>query len=606
MPADSRPDPTIRPPAAEPAPSTPAPVSGPPRPNRSETEEEQALRSARACVHQLARTLKICRLYESSSSPTVARFIEDLATMLEAYLELRGRLELRFTANDVFFQDASIYPAKSREDNLALPFYQDGIRKLVIEPGLLRRELQTLLDAILRVTSATAGDDDLVTLLWEAHLEHVELQYVPAEGDLGGGATESEEAAAPVEWPEPRLQSGENDSVSQTAIVEEGAAGDQERSDDWAVTDRTAEVEAGYAELEQLSLQEAPRFLRDFEAEHEVPLTTTAIALVQTYLSVTGLKNQTEFGLFVPRVLREALDNGRWVEATEALGILMQLGPEGWSRQQFLQEIVRPDSVTSIVTLLDQQDDNGMAEFVSMAGTFGNAGFDLVLGVLAEVQSRRHRRLLCKVVEDWAGEEPQRLGAWIADPRWHVVRNIAYILGQIRSQATVPLLATLTGHPEPRVQIEAVNALGNVDPLHTRSVFRRLLEHRDPKIFVTAVGHLAIARDPEMARMFVQFLTHPDFPKRSEPERRAVYRAVAETGGPEVVRDLEAEMHRGGFLVRNAEEHRQEVARCLAGIGGTEARVALERAAASRRTPVRRAAEIALAIFDSPRGRAAA
>ena len=90
----------------------------------------------------------------------------------------------------MFFQDVSIYPAKSREDNLALPFYQDGIRSLALEPGLLRRELETLLDAILRVTSTTAGDDDLVTLLWEAHLEHVELQYVPAEGDLGAGAEE--------------------------------------------------------------------------------------------------------------------------------------------------------------------------------------------------------------------------------------------------------------------------------------------------------------------------------------------------------------------------------------------------------------------------------
>jgi HEAT repeat protein len=226
--------------------------------------------------------------------------------------------------------------------------------------------------------------------------------------------------------------------------------------------------------------------------------------------------------------------------------------------------------------------------------------------VLAEIQTRRHRKLLCKVVEDWAAEEPQRLGAWIADPRWHVVRNIAYILGQIGTQGTVPLLATLTEHPEPRVQLEAVNALGNVDAWHTRSIFRRLLEHRDPKVFVAAVTQLAQARDPELGRMFVQFITHPDFSKRSDTERRAVYRAVAQTGGPEVVRDLEAEIHRGGWLVRNAEEHRQEVARCLAAIGGHEARAALERALQSRRTPVRRAAEIALAGFDSARGREAA
>ena len=55
-------------------------------------------------------------------------------------------------------------------------------------------------------------------------------------------------------------------------------------------------------------------------------------------------------------------------EIGEALGILGQVGPEGWSRQQFLLEVVQPPSVSSMVVMLDQQDDNGIAEFVSFAG----------------------------------------------------------------------------------------------------------------------------------------------------------------------------------------------------------------------------------------------
>ena len=348
------------------------------------------------------------------------------------------------------------------------------------------------------------------------------------------------------------------------------------------------------------------RFLGDYEAEHEVPLTTTAIAVVQTYLSVTDFAEHAEFGHFVPRVLSEAIENGRWAEAGEALGILGQIGPEGWSRQQFLLEIVQSPRSRAWSTMLDQQDDNGIAEFVNFAAALDNAGFDLVLGVLAEIRDAAPPETPVQGRRGLGGRRAAT--ARSVDRRSALARGAQHRVHPGSDRNPGHGAAARDAHRAPGAarSLEAVNALGNVDPWHTRSIFRRLLDHRDPKVFVAAVTQLAQARDPELGRMFVQFITHPDFSKRSEVERRAVYRAVAQTGGPEVVRDLEAEIHRGGWLVRNAEEHRQEVARCLAAIGGHEARAALERALSSRRTPVRRAAEIALAGFDSARGREAA
>jgi HEAT repeat protein len=140
-----------------------------------------------------------------------------------------------------------------------------------------------------------------------------------------------------------------------------------------------------------------------------------------------------------------------------------------------------------------------------------------------------------------------------------------------------------------------VNALGRVDPWHTRHLFVKLLGSADSRIFVAAVTQLAICRDHELSRLFMKHLTDPAFERRPAVERRALYRAVAETGGDEVVPDLEAELHRGNWFNRNAEEHRGEIARCLAGIGTGDARRALDRGLLSRRGPVRTACEAALA-----------
>src|SRR6185295_2403397 len=120
-----------------------------------------------AWVGQFARTLKTCRLYDANN-PTVVRFRQDLATSLRRLVDVEGAITLRFTQDDVLLEDVSLYPAKSRDDNLALPFHRDGVRSLTFQPGVEPAEVNALVDAVLQVSGQNFGQDDLVTLLWEA------------------------------------------------------------------------------------------------------------------------------------------------------------------------------------------------------------------------------------------------------------------------------------------------------------------------------------------------------------------------------------------------------------------------------------------------------
>src|SRR5262245_56765765 len=79
------------------------------------------LKAAAGWINQLARTLKTCRLYDARN-PTVVRFREELGRSLHRVLADHGELHFRFTADDVFYGDESLYPARSRADNLALAF----------------------------------------------------------------------------------------------------------------------------------------------------------------------------------------------------------------------------------------------------------------------------------------------------------------------------------------------------------------------------------------------------------------------------------------------------------------------------------------------------
>ena len=181
-----------------------------PRPPADESVTEpaesnsDAARAAATIIHHFARTLKTCRLYDASN-PTVVRFRAELAATTRRVLDEYPQLTIHFTSDDVTFEDVSLYPAKSRDDNLALPFYRDGIRSLTLRRGLEAPEMGALVDAVLRVTGVEASEDDLVTLLWEAGLQHVDLDYIPADSDVGDatGSEAKEGDGVLLPWPAP-------------------------------------------------------------------------------------------------------------------------------------------------------------------------------------------------------------------------------------------------------------------------------------------------------------------------------------------------------------------------------------------------------------------
>ncbi len=572
--------------------TTPAATSPPGGLPGEERPGDPAVKAVAAWINQFGRTLKTCRLYHANN-PTVLRFREELSTALTRLIDEQGSITYRFTAADILFGDASLYPARSRDDNLALPFYRDGVRALTFNPGITGCELDALIDALMLVTGPAQIDDDLVTLLWQANLRHVDVDYVPGEGDVGAGSVE--EVGELVPWPTTVADAG--------AVEPGGAAPDADgttpeggsRSDDWTTGDLTVEIEAGFEELDTLAPHETSRFHDEFAAEHEVSLMTTALAIAHAYLDAGATQeDRAELARFVPRMLRIAVGAGSWLEAREALALLRECGSEEWSVEGFTQELFQPISVTATVELLDRQDPTQIAEFVALANELGAPAVEWLNLALSESQHRITRRILAEAVAGMCRDHPERLAPWLQDPRWYVVRNAVHILGWIGGAAIVELLQTALRHPDPRVRHEVVAALGQADRTTARPLLLQLLPAADTRLFCATLQQLAFERDTATARMLVGFLRDPAFEQRPNDEKRAIYTTLAAVGTDDVLPDLEAELAKGSWLARGVDTHRQAIARCVARIGTFRARALLERGTESKRAPVRAACAEAL------------
>ncbi len=567
---------------------------------RSEADDP-AVKAAAAWVGQLARTLKTCRLYDANN-PTVVKFREELAASLRRALEETGEWPLRFTAEDVLLEEQSLYPAKSREDNLALPFFRDGVRGITLKPGIAPAEVHKLLDCVLQVTGQSLTDDDLVTLLWEANLHHVDIDYVPAVDSSGGGGPGGPAEAGEgelVPWPQPALADEPAPRVEAAQVQSGGDAQRSGRSDDWATGQGVAEVEAEFEELSYLSESESARFRAEFEAERNASLVGSTLAVARAYLAAgAGAEDRQELGRFLPRLLRLAISNGAWLEAREAVAMLNQCEWPDWSMESFNQELLQPIAVSGTVQHLDVQETAQILEFTALARELGDFGVDWLCQVLGESAQRRTRQLLAETIAQQCKQNPERLAPWLSDPRWYVVRNVVHILGWIGGPATAGLLQVAARHPEPRVRTEVVGALGQLEPRLARPILVKLLSGADSRLFCAILHQLSAERDEAVARLVLGYLQDPEFELRPPEEQRAVYSALGAVGGDGLIADLEGELLKGSWFARY-DAHRGQVARVLARIGTPLARQILERNAASKRTAVRKACEDALAAFNA-------
>lgn len=564
-----------------------------------------AARAMGEWLQQLTRALKTCRLYEATN-PTVVSFRRDLATALAALLQEHGAIEIGFTPEQIHVGETPVYAARSREDNLSLPFFRDGIRAMALQPGVAPREVDALLDAMLQVTRLGREDADLVTLLWEKELEHVSIQYVSTEGDVesGGDATpEGATATGPIApWPE-RGAVATGPSAGGAAGTDEGHVDDTGRSDDRLTAGRAREVEAALMRLQINSDEECERFRGQHVAESAAPLARRMLDLMIACFGCARDGDRDDLRQFLPRLLHDSVSNGDWNEARECLYLLRDPTGERDPIGAFVRDVSRPDSLTSrnAWRCLDRQAPEQQETFFEFARELGVDATEWLMFGIAESQRQALRRGLARTLATLAADNPERLAPWLDDQRWYVVRNVVHILGQMTGASSVGLLRAVAKHPEFRVRREVVNALAQVPREQSRPLLLEMLEAADPRLSPTILHQLADVKDPELANRLFQKIDSNTFAERSEAEQRALYQALAAVGGDGVVPLLEPHVLQGNWLQRGNETQRMAAVMCLARIGTPAARAILERGAQSRRREVARACETGLASIRPDR-----
>ena len=559
----------------------------------------------------LARTLRVFRLY-SGNNLTALNAQETAASALAELLAVHGGWQLRFSSTEIFLDDESVVhvtpqtPGAERASNVTdhLPFlfYRDGIRRLTIEAGVPRREVDTFIQILRDASGGTGSQDDLVTLLWQANLSHIQIEAVPLEQTIylssqaGGGPGGAHEQRGQVFAWSPAGTEIHTD-LGQAAGVQ---GLHRDTFDDWALPEEAVNVPEAFARLGAQAEAARPGFLAAWDLENSTGWIEQAPVFFRGLYALDGSEDMRRaLGRSIITWLASALQRMAWDEAQRALELINELDRDRALVGEELAAALAGLDTEAIADRFDAGEASDQGRFAAFTVALGAPAIGLCVDILARADKARVRAAAVTALCYLCADDPQLLAPWMGDSRWQLVRNLVFVLGHIGGPAVVPMLRAVARHPEPRVRRQLVQALGSVPPEARNPLLLEQLSTRDTQLLAAALNMLTREKNPRVARAILAFIESPDFESRDEDNQRTLFGALGDIAGDPAVPALEALLHKGGWFARNT-FRRVAAARTLRQIGTPDAMAALEAGVSARSEAVRAACLEALGTRSRP------
>lgn len=176
-------------------PATPAPGSESHEPALAGSDQATATNAA---LRALARAARSFLIYDAHNE-AIRQFLRDYEACCTAALA-HGPVVLEVRpfelVQDTGHGRETVYVQRDRDRSLAFRLYRDGVRRLSIAPEVEWAELLRLLEILsIRYTGVRQHEDDIVTLLWKAGFDHIEMVAVEGFVLAGGEAEDATEGA---------------------------------------------------------------------------------------------------------------------------------------------------------------------------------------------------------------------------------------------------------------------------------------------------------------------------------------------------------------------------------------------------------------------------
>ncbi len=519
------------------------------------------------------------------NNPMHARSMEAARAAFQGLWQQADEVVLLVGETQFRWEELVVYEeAEKSTENLAWVFYKDGLREIKICKGFEMTDMDPIMEIIQRVRSATADDDDLLTILWEQEFATFEYKYVGA----GGGDTPydpMEAGAAPDRLPPPgEVERGGSEQLVSSAKPAGVVSMDDFDSTLYFLDEREIEyihneIAKDYsADLRPLVIAS---LLDTFETQLDVGV-REEIARILDGVQINLLSsNQVRT---VAYLLREvALTSQRAKEMTEV------------QVQRFADLPERISEGVVLGQLLETLEETPLS---APQGDISELFLQLRPSALETVFSftpRSHNRELCQLLENaadrLAASHTSELVRLITVPDPVVAQEAIRRAAVMKTAAAVPALGqVMSTGVDSSMRLAAVLALADIGSPGALQLLEKCVEDEERDVRVAAVRALGgRAYRPALPRVEKALKGKP-LRDSNLTEKMAFFEAYGALAGDSGVEFLDSVLNgKGTFGKREEPEFRACAAMALGKVNTRRARESLDKAAGDKDAVVKNA-----------------
>lgn len=547
-------------------------------------------------VEELIRTVvKAVRAFQMylPNNPIYQRSIDALRAAFNPIWANVSVLTLKVVETDLVWEDQVVYHQPVRTESFAWSLYKDGLRLLVLRPGVEDEELAVFLQTIVRARLlAPDAGDDLLTLLWEH--DYTLLDYRFAEIVT------------------------ETLTVLDPQAIEMGVGPDpyQQTQTQQRVRDELGSIGPGFVDLDEfdstlyfLDEVEINALKRQVDEEYERDIRTSALsALLDIFELQPSTAVREEVISVLESVFPNLLNRGEFRVVAWLLRELRLIGHRvaaidpavRGKLDSFENRLSEPGLLAQMLQAVDEAvgsvQDEDMTELLKELRV---PALEPLLVHLQGVRNERTRKILEQAADRIVRGHVDAFLEALRRRDFPALTGAIGIVRRIELQQAIGPLGDLVGHQDPSVRLAAVETLGQLGTPGALSLLERGVDDADRAVRLAAVA-IVSNRGYKGALRRLEAVVQGKGPHELErAEKRQFFEAFAVVAGPKGLPMLADVLEpKGMFKRKESPDTRTCAAYAIARIKTAEARDVLERVANDKELSVRNAVARALREWD--------
>ncbi len=518
-----------------------------------ETGEE--IKSAKIVLQACLKARKTLRMYPSNN-PIYINTLEDTFEKFKLFFALKDKLIFRIRLYDIYYEDERIYHNEVQKDeNLAFFLYKDGLRELTFSKRMPFEEMTAFLKIISQDFENVVLDDDTVTLFWESDFRYI--RYVVEDTFLADEDYESE-------------------AVSQATRVKNSP--DQVK----ALAHHAVSIQEPHQKVNPPAIQAGDREMMEHELEADAgdKIAKLMDIIFEVFADSKTQSEVAESCGFLSQAIEYAIRNrtiGVVVGALERLKQIASIDKVSNAIKENIEKIFAfvgsEPTIYLLGEYLDTGDKTDSASVKKLIPYFDKNSIQPFMNLLSMLGTIHARKVVLEVLEKLCPLDFLTVVQGLDSPEWYVVRNIIYVLRSVGDTRAVDYLLKKIDHPDERVRLEIIRALGEMGGPRALPVLAAYLSDNTPiQLRLAAVRALGGLGSEEARNLLMAKISEKSFADKEFNEKKLYFQTLSRWKDKAVVDQLiEMLMKKRLFPDARADEKRACAAYCLGLIGAAEA-----------------------------------